>query len=332
MASNPVFGRIEKQMEQGQYAGFGQQGYAQPQQGYGQQPYAQPGQQGYGQPQQGYGQQPYGQPQQGQPGFPGQQQGPGGMGGAWGAGQDAMSPQQLEQMYNQTPAGPQQTGRMTLDDVMMKSLGLFGVVLVFAAVGWFAVREMPEMGMAIWGVGLVATLGLGIAIAFKKTISVPLIVAYAVFEGLFVGAISMTYSDIFGGGIVGQAVLATLCVFAAMFVGWKAGFIKVTAKSRRIFGMAILGYFIFALINLGYAMYTNTPFGIGGSGALGIGISVFAVGLASYSLAIDFDTIDQGVRMGVPEKTSWLMAHGLIVSLVWLYLEILRLLARIQSD
>ena len=96
MASNPVFGRIEKQMEQGQYAGFGQQGYAQPQQGYGQQPYAQPGQQGYGQ--QGYGQQPYGQPQQGQPGFPGQQQGPGGMGGAWGAGQDAMSPQQLEQM------------------------------------------------------------------------------------------------------------------------------------------------------------------------------------------------------------------------------------------
>ena len=78
MASNPVFGRIEKQMEQGQYAGFGQQGYAQPQQGY--------------------GQQPYGQPQQGQPGFPGQQQGPGGMGGAWGAGQDAMSAQQLEQM------------------------------------------------------------------------------------------------------------------------------------------------------------------------------------------------------------------------------------------
>lgn len=316
MASNPVFGRIEKQMEQGQYAGFGQQG---------QQGYAQPGPQGYGQ-------QPYGQPgQQGQPGFPGQQQGPGGMGGAWGAGQDAMSAQQLEQMYNQTPAGPQQTGRMTLDDVMMKSLGLFGVVLVFAAVGWVGSAQSESVGMGLWGVGLIATLGLGIAIAFKKTISVPLIVAYAVFEGLFVGAISQFFNRMWPG-IVGQAVLATLCVFGAMFIGWKAGFIKVTAKSRRIFGMAILGYFIFALINLGYAMYMNQPFGIGGSGALGIGISIFAVGLASYSLAIDFDTIDQGVRMGVPEKTSWLMAHGLIVSLVWLYLEILRLLARIQSD
>lgn len=303
MASNPVFGRIEKQMQEGQYAGFGgaprqgqQQGQAQPQ-------FGQPG------PPPGYGQ----QPQFGQPGPP------------------APSPQQLEQMYAQGTAGPVQTGRMTVDDVLMKTLGLFAIVVGVAAVGWFAAAQSDGVGMALWGVGLVGTLGLGLAIAFKKTISVPLIVAYAVLEGLFVGSISQSFNTYFPG-IVAQAVLATLCVFAGMFVGWKAGFIKVTSKSRRIFGMALMGYFLFALVNLGFAMFTNTPFGFGGSGPLGIAISVFAVGLASYSLAIDFDSIDRGVQAGLPEKTSWLMAHGLIVSIVWLYLEILRLLARLQSD
>jgi len=117
-----------------------------------------------------------------------------------------------------------------------------------------------------------------------------------------------------------------------MFLGWKFNIIRVTDRSRRIFGMAILGYLLFSLVNVVVSfMGVGSGFGIGGKGILGIGISVLGVGLASYSLAIDFDSIDRAVAAQLPEKYSWLLAHGLIVTLVWLYLEILRLLARMRN-
>jgi len=253
------------------------------------------------------------------------------------AATDGMTSQQLQDLYNQPAAGPVQTKRLTIDDVVMKTIGLFTIVLIFGAVGW---QLSPSYGIGIWGVGLVGILGLGIAIAFKKTVSVPLILAYAVFEGLFVGAISESYSTYFDKdpnipafqGIVGQAVIATLCVFGGMLLAYKTGLIKVTAKFRRIVTMAVIGYALFALVNLGYALFTGESFGIGGSGPLGIGISIFAIGLASFMLALDFDSIDRAIATGAPEKYSWLLAHGLIVTLVWLYLEILRLLGRLRSN
>ena len=180
---------------------------------------------------------------------------------------------------------------------------------------------------------------LGLVIAFKKTISVPLIVAYAVVEGLFVGAISQIYSVQFDPegtpafqGIVAQAVIATLSVFVGMLLAYKTGLIKVTEKFRRIMTMAIIGYAIFAVVNLGYALISGEQFGLGGTGALGMAISVFAIGLASFSLALDFDSIERAIAAGAPQKYSWLLAHGLIVTLVWLYLEILRLLGRLRSE
>jgi uncharacterized YccA/Bax inhibitor family protein len=250
---------------------------------------------------------------------------------------DGMTSQQLQDLYNQPAAGPVQTKRLTIDDVVMKTIGLFAIVLIFGAVGW---RLSPTYGIGIWGVGLVGILGLGLVIAFKKTISVSLILAYAVFEGLFVGAISESYSTYFDRGtdtpifqgIVAQAVLATLSVFAGMLLAYKTGIIKVTEKFRRIVTMAVIGYAIFALINLVYALVSGDGFGIGGSGPLGIGISLFAIGLASAMLAVDFDSIDRAIAAGAPEKYSWLLAHGLIVTLVWLYLEILRLLGRLRNN
>ena len=283
MASNPVFNRLDKQMNQGGYAGFG-----------------------------------------------------GGRGSApmsTGPGvQDTMSAAQLEDLYRGGTAGPVQTGRVTLDDVLMKTMGLFVVLLAGAGAAWVLSDQNPSLGMPMVLGGMLLTLGLGFAIALKKTISVPLIVLYAAVEGVFVGAISNYYNDAFGDGIVGTAVLATLSVFAAMFVGWKVGIIKVTERSRRIFGMALVGYLIFSLINVVASfMGVGSGWGFGGSGLLGIVISLFAVGLASYSLAVDFDTIDRAVAGGAPEKYSWLLGHGLIVSLVWLYLEMLRLLARMRD-
>ena len=253
-------------------------------------------------------------------------------------GQPTMSDQQLQEMYNQPPASAVQAGRVTLDDVVMKTAGLFTVVLVFAAIGW-TLAPTSLGGVVILG-GIAATLVLGLVIAFKKTISVPLIVGYAVVEGLMVGAISNYYSTWFDEpdapvfeGIVAQAVLATLSVFAGMLLAYTTGLIKVTAKFRRIVTMAIIGYAIFALINLGYVLFFGgSMFGFGGSGALGIGISLFAIGLASLSLALDFDSIERAIAAGAPQKYSWLLAHGLIVTLVWLYLEILRLLGRLRSE
>ncbi|NYG07411.1 putative YccA/Bax inhibitor family protein [Phycicoccus badiiscoriae] len=253
------------------------------------------------------------------------------------AATDGMTSQQLQDLYNQPAAGPVQTKRLTIDDVVMKTAGLFAIMLAFAAIGW---ALSPTYGIALWGVGVVAILGLGLVIAFKKTVSVPLIVAYAVFEGLFVGTISESYGTYFDRnadtpafqGIVAQAVLATLCVFAGMLFAYKTGIIKVTEKFRRIVTMAVIGYALFALVNLVYALVAHQPFGLGGTSMLGVGISIFAIGLASAMLAVDFDAIDRAIAAGAPEKYSWLLAHGLIVTLVWLYLEILRLLGRLRSN
>ncbi|WP_265443838.1 Bax inhibitor-1/YccA family protein [Flexivirga meconopsidis] len=310
MASNPVFNRFNDDLEKGRLAGD------QPQ--YGQ--FGTPDQQRaaqYGYPQ---------QPGQGYPGqgYPGQQ-----MGGYPGA---PMGQPDLEKAYNAPSATARQSGRMTLDDVVTKTLGLFGILLVFAAVGWFVGAANQSAGLALWMGGMIVGIIIGFVISFKRVISVPLILAYAVCEGLFVGAASGFFNQAYPG-VVGQAVLATLCVFAGMFAGWKFGLIRVTERSRKIFGLMIMGYFLFAIVNFLLVLtgVIDNPFGVGGNGPLGIIISIFAVGLASYSIAVDFDSIQRGVNSGLPEKYSWLMAHGLLVSVVWLYIELLRLFARIRN-
>lgn len=264
----------------------------------------------------GFGPAPQGQPQQPM-GYPGPS--------------ETMSPQQLEQMYQQPPAGPAQTGRVTLDDVVMKWLSLFGVVLVSAAAAWFLVGAQPEIAMPVWLLGMFGSLGLSFAIAFSKKVNVPLILVHAVLQGLFIGAVSVTFEAAWPG-IVSTAVVATLATFAGMFIGWKMGVIKVTSRSRRIFGMAAIGYLVFLLINLGASfMGFGDGWGVFGS-QFGWLIALLGVGLASYSLAVDFDTVDKAVAAGAPQQYSWLMGHGLIASLVWLYIEFLRLFAILSRE
>ena len=281
MASNPVFNRIDKEIKQGDYAGF--------------------------------------------------DRGPSESAMRRGSGvQDSLNSQQLQDLYNQPSAGPVQMRRVTLDDVVMKTLGLFSIVVVVGAATWYTVAGNLNLSLPLMLAGMFGSLAIGLAIAFKKTISVPLIVLYAVLEGVLVGAISVVFEARWPG-LVSTAVIATVCTFAGMFLGWKFGLIKVTDRSRRIFGMAIVGYLLFGLVNVVAAfMGVGSGFGFGGTGPMGIAISVLGVGLASYSLAIDFDSVDRAVKAQMPEKYSWLLAHGLIVTLVWLYLEILRLLARMR--
>jgi uncharacterized YccA/Bax inhibitor family protein len=290
---NPVFDRLNKQIEKERYAGFGA---------------------------------PQGSPQQ-----PGQQ---GTQAAAAGyAGQDAMTAQQLNEMYAQPPAGPADTGRVTVDDVVVKSITLFVVTIAVAFVSWFWTEANTDMTLPFWLGGMFGTLILGFVIAFMKKVSVPLLMVYAVLQGAFLGAFSQYIAAIPEyDGVVQMAVLATLCVFVAMYVGYATGFVKVNDKTRRMFFFAIVGYGLFSLLQVVLLMTgVIDGWGFGASGPLGIGLSILGVGLASYSLAVDFDSIDRAVQMGAPKKYSWLLAHGLVVSIVWLYIEFVRLFARLRD-
>lgn len=228
----------------------------------------------------------------------------------------------------------------TLDGVMMKTCALFAVSLIFAVPAWFFA---PAIGTVLVLGAIVASLVLGLIISFMKTVSIPLILVFASVEGVLIGSVSSIYSQVFDEslavssssvfqGIVAQAILATVCVFAAMLFLYTTRIIKVTQRFRAVVSMAVLGYMLFALVNLGYALLTDTQFGIGGSGPLGMLISIFAIGLASLTLMLDFDSIETAINNNVPDKYEWLLGIGLLVTLVWLYLEILRLLGRLRSN
>lgn len=223
--------------------------------------------------------------------------------------------------------------RMTIDDVVVKSGISFAILLVFAAIGW---NLGGIMQMFAFGSALVAFV-LAMVIIFKKASSPILVILYAAFEGLFLGAISAWYQD-FGaangnGNLVLQAVTATFVVFFVTLFAYKSGVVRVTEKSRRIFMIMIMSYMGIALLSLVAALFgVGGGWGFYGVGPIGIVISLFAVGLATFSLVIDFDCIVRMTEDGVEEKESWRMAFGLMVSLVWLYLEILRLLAILNRN
>jgi uncharacterized YccA/Bax inhibitor family protein len=190
--------------------------------------------------------------------------------------------------------------------------------------------------MSVWLISMFAGLGIGLVIAFKRSVSVPLIVAYAVVEGVFVGTISQVFDNMMGPqyhGVVAQAVIGTLAVFGGMLAAYKTGLIKVNDKFRRMMMFALIGYAVVAVASLiGAFMGVGGGWGFYGVGGLGLLLCVFGVGLAAVTLALDFDNIDRAVAAGMPQKYSWLLAHGLVVTLVWLYIELLRLLAILRGD
>jgi uncharacterized YccA/Bax inhibitor family protein len=240
------------------------------------------------------------------------------------AGVDAATISQLEQSYAGPSAGPLQTARMTYNDVIMKTGMTFGVLLVGAVIGWMT----PQLAMVGFIVGLV----LGLVNAFKKEPSPPLIIAYAAFMGVGLGGISMVFQAQWQG-IVQQAVLGTLAVFGVALFAYRSGRIRVTPKFQRMVLIGMMGYLAFSLINVLFMVFGSgdNAFGLR-SGWLGIAAGLIGVALAAFSLVLDFDFIDKGVTNGIPEKYAWTAAFGLVVTLVWLYLELLRLLAIFQGE
>lgn len=224
------------------------------------------------------------------------------------------------------PIAPER--RMTIDDVVVKTGLTFVVLLIFAGIGW---NLTGTMQLLAFGSALVAFV-LAMIISFKKTSSPLLVILYSAFEGLFLGAISawyQSYGEANGNGnLVLQAVSATLVVFAVTLFVYKSGMVKVTEKTRRIFMIMMFSYLGIALMSL-----VASFFGVGGGwgfyGVSGIGLAICLIGvlLAAFFLLLDFEAISQGIKLGAPERESWRMAFGLLVTLIWLYLEFLRLLA-----
>ena len=239
----------------------------------------------------------------------------------------APTPEQLRDMYDAPFATGQDVGRLTYDDVIIKTGGLFGILLIGAVIGWQYAPQMPGLIYA----GLIVGLVLGLINSFSRKPKPPLIIAYAAAEGVLLGGISVIYNYLWDGAVT-SAILATFGTFFAALVLYKSGRIRVTGKVVRFLLIAMTGYLLFSLLNL-ILVWTNVLPGWGVySGTLGLVVSLFAVGLAAYSLIVDFDAIDQGVRYGIPRSYAWRAGFGLLVTLIWLYLEFLRLFAIIASE
>ena len=278
-------------------------------------------------PQAQYGQNPYGQQYGQAPGrAPGQVMD---AQGGWMAQQQNMTHDQLQQMYNQPAAGPAETGRMTFDDVIIKTAACLGVLVAGAAVTLFVSMPLASLLMIV---GALGGFVLALVNTFKTQPSPALILAYAALEGLFLGGLTRILDALYPG--VGlQAVVGTLSVFTVTLLLFKSGKVRATPKAMKFFMIAMIGYALFSVVNLVMMMtgLQTEMFGLR-SGWIGVAVGVLAIGLAAFSLIMDFTSIEAGVRSGAPERFSWTAAFGLTVTLVWLYVEIIRLLAILRGD
>jgi len=236
------------------------------------------------------------------------------------------TPGQLQEHFSLPEATPDQMERMTYQDTIFKTLAGFAVLLVGAAVGWV----FPALAI----VGAIAGLVLALVNIFKKKPSPPLILAYAFAEGLLVGGVSMFFSQMWDG-IVPMALLGTLGVVGITLALFANGKVRVSKRATQIFLVAIIGYAAFSLINI-VLMMTGVVDSFGGlrdayipgtTIPLGIPLGILVVLLAAYSLVMDFDQVKRGVETGQPRIYGWTAAFGIMVTVVWLYLEILRLLS-----
>jgi len=262
------------------------------------------------------------------------------------AGVDAATNARLEGAFVAPSANAIDTGRMTVEDTVLKTLGLFAVLLVTAVVGWVWTMAgvsvaNPNPSLVPWMIGALGGFVLSLMVIFgaRKRIRPGLIFGYALFEGLFVGAIS-AYFEFLWPGIVIQATIATLAVVGVTLALFASGKVRASKRATKVFMIAMIGYLVFGLINL-FLMLFNVPMAGGPFGLysqevfgipLGLIIGVLVVIMAAYSLVLDFDSIQQGVRNGAPRQFGWLGAFGIMVTVVWLYIEILRILAILRGN
>ncbi|MFF0834327.1 MULTISPECIES: Bax inhibitor-1/YccA family protein [unclassified Streptomyces] len=229
------------------------------------------------------------------------------------------------------PQAPAATGRMTMDDVVTRSAITLGTVAVGAALAWILLPVSTTSYGLAFGAAIVAMV-LALVQSFKRTPSPALILGYAAFEGVFLGVISEMYNSRWSGAPF-QAVLGTMAVSAATLLVYKAGWIRVTARYARI-GMAIAMAFIVVMaVNLLLVAFgVAEDGGLRSFGPLGAIVGIIAIVLGAFFLTLDFKQIEDGIAYGAPRSESWLAAFGLTLTLVWIYVEMLRLVAIFSSN
>jgi uncharacterized YccA/Bax inhibitor family protein len=246
----------------------------------------------------------------------------------WGAApQTYGAPTQADPYSAPSPYARSTTRYMTMDDVVTKT-GISFLVTVLAAAGIWALPGNAGWGFAIPAilVGLV----LGLVISFRMIANPAATLAYAAVEGVFLGAISEAFNDRFPG-VVTQAVIGTFGVFAGMLVVYKTGAIRVTPKFTRWLMGALIGVLVLVVVNLIASFIVPGGLGLRSGGPLAIVFSLVVIAVAAMSLLQDFAIADEAIRRGAPAKFAWYIAFGLIVTVVWLYLEILRLLSYMRN-
>jgi len=235
------------------------------------------------------------------------------------------------------------TGRMTLDSVIEKTAITCGTVILTAAIAWILIgnlgdqingAEAASKAMTFSLVGAFGGFILSMVNSFKKVVSPPLVIAYAALEGLFVGAFSKLVTVYFGqgdSGLIVGAVLGTLAAFGGTLAAYKFFDIQVGARFRKIVIASMFGFVGVGLLDFVLSFFGKS-FGFNGFGTMGLISSIIGVVIAVFMLIMDFDYVERGIAAGLPERESWRAAFGLTVTIVWLYIELLRILAILRGN
>jgi len=233
------------------------------------------------------------------------------------------------------------TGRMTIDTVVQKTGVTLGVLVLAAAATWILTGNPittdsfgqtvldPGKAQTLYTLSIVGALGgfvLAMVNSFKRVVSPALVVGYAALEGVFIGAISKSFQLEFGQGVITGAVLGTVAAFAGTLAAYKFFNIQVTAKFRTWVIGAMFGFVAVSLLDFVLSLF-HSSFGFNGLGPMGLLSSVVGLGLGVLMLILDFDFVERGIAAGLPERESWRAAFGLTVTIVWIYIELLRILS-----
>lgn len=233
------------------------------------------------------------------------------------------------------------TGRMTIDSVVQKTGVTLGVVVLAAAATWILTGDIfgtdgqvdSDVTARLYTLSIVGALGgfaLSMVNSFKKVVSPALVIAYAAFQGVAVGAFSKVMEASFGDGLVVGAVLGTVAAVAGTLTAYKVFDIQVGSKFRKwVIGM-MFGFVAVTLLDVVLSMF-NAEIGFNGFGGLGLIMSVVGLAIGVLMLILDFDFVERGIAAGLPERESWRAAFGLTVTIVWIYIEILRILAILRG-
>jgi uncharacterized YccA/Bax inhibitor family protein len=215
---------------------------------------------------------------------------------------------------------------LTIDDVIMHTLGLFAIAAVSGAVGWFVAGRSPGLVVVA---GLVAV-GLNLVMWVTGRINPAMIVIFTVPYGLMLGGVSRFYETLYHG-IIPQALLGTAIIFVLMLLGHRSGRLRATPRMRRVVFGTLAGVFVLYLVNLLVGVTTGGQLPvINDATPLGVLFSVAVLVIASLQFTLDFDFIERAIASGAPRSTAWWCAYGLLVSFAWVYLEMLRLLGKLR--